>query len=221
MIKKTSIKNAFRIFFFLQNDFFLIDSFAFNFKNEMRVWRDIWRSSLSSITHLRWNGQTSFATNFHAINTDIPTFDDFTFAKTELEGFAIQGGVKGLLVRLGLAFVIHANHFAFLGLESIAKAKIFSNDSTFQGSLGSFLSLRTFLTFFGWSLLTFFSWSLLTFLGWSVLHGFIGTFFIFVFLLFLGRLSLRSWSLLGGIFLGTDRFFLILLGSTIQLFFLL
>ena len=60
----------------------------------MRVGWNVWGSAFCTVSHLWRNAQPSFASNFHTLNANVPTFDDLTGAKSKLEGFAFETRVK-------------------------------------------------------------------------------------------------------------------------------
>ena len=41
---------------------------------------------------MRWNSDTSLTSNGHALNTNVPSLDDFTAAKLELERLSFSVG---------------------------------------------------------------------------------------------------------------------------------
>ena len=92
----------------------------------MRVGWNVWGSAFCTVSHLWRNCQPSFASNFHTLNANVPTFDDLTGAKSKLEGFAAETRVKYFAIVLELALVIHSNRFLAGCLGTISDLKIFN-----------------------------------------------------------------------------------------------
>ena len=65
----------------------LRDCKQFEVEDELRVWWNVRRRSLAAVSVMRWNGDSSFAANRHASDTDVPTLDHFAGAEFESERF--------------------------------------------------------------------------------------------------------------------------------------
>lgn len=162
----------------------LLDFQQFDFKDQISVGRDFRRGARRSVRQLRGDGQFAYATDLHAVDTQIPTFNDFTFTQTELEGGAFGVGVEHFVVGEETAEITDSNSFTGFSAGTSTDFHVFvfeaRGESLDFGGFGFLFNGGSF--FFGFRLFLFFFFRF-SFLRSSFDFSFFGGRFGFSFLL--------------------------------------